>query len=213
MKHKKILIFILLLKLTFSSFAQDKNWHWSLEYAYGIATPLFQESNMNLQEKMKSTSSSGPGQHAIIGIDYNQKDKWTLRLGAGYKSLSYNNDSLGIDAVTMVSTKINGLEIPFLIQYPFSQKGWFVGVGGLYFIGFQDKTSYQLLNNNQRQQFRENSNFKGLGYQMQLGKQFKPDEKHTLNLRCIGQYYPNLSRNTANTFGFWNLALGLGITL
>jgi hypothetical protein len=212
MKIKKPITTALFLIISFISIGQEKSWHWSIEYAHGIGTPIFSNSNIELQENMESTIRSGFSQNVFIGGGCTFNEKWSINVGVGYKSLTYNNDSLGIEAVTMISKKFSGLEIPLLIQHPYSKKGWFIGIGGMYFKGIQDKTSYQLLNNNQRQHSKESSDLKGIGYQMQLGKQFKPDDHHVLSVRCIGQYYPNLHATSSNTFGFWDVSLGLGIT-
>lgn len=210
-KHSLTLAFFIL--TTFLANAQHKKWSWSMDYSGGMSNPVFTNTNVPLQNELKNNAKRGYCQMAALRAGYAIRENLQLSFGAGYGDMSYKNDSLGIEATTLIAKKIKGFVAPIALEQNFSNGGWLMGIGCTYFRGLKDITSYELLNNNQRQRSRESSNLKGLGYVFQIGKRFELDEKHMLNLRCIGQYYPQLIGEHENKFGFWNISLGLGLSL
>lgn len=210
---KRINIFFtgILMALSLIVQSQDKRWNWSLQYSFSNNTPLFTSDNTLLSEKFNSSSTSNFGHALAIQSGYVLNEKLTIRLGLGYRSMSYRNDSISVEKVTLIESTTRGIEIPLNVDYQLTEKGWVLGLGGLYYMGLKDQLSYQLLNNNQRQSHTGNSELKGVGYQMSLSKEFKPDEKHILSAGVVGQHYPNVLNGTDGQMGYLNIGLRLGL--
>jgi hypothetical protein len=211
----KIRYFFPLLLLLFSVsnvFGQTKKLNWHLAYSLQFNDPRFSNESETFNDKMENTSSAGLGQSFGLGLGYPIGKNLNLQLGAQFKSMSYKNDSIGIDAVNMISKSLRGIEIPAMLNYRFSESGWTLGLGGQYFYGLREQVNYQLLNNNQTQIAKEKSDTKGWGYQVELAKQFQPDENHILSLGIVGQQFPQLIKSDNGQFGFMNLGMRLGLT-
>lgn len=201
--------FFIVLSLAVQS--QDKRWNWSLQYSFSNNKPLFTSDNTLLQEEFNSSSTSHFGNAFTVLGGYVINEKLTIRCGVAYKSMSYKNDSIGVEKVTLIESTTRGIEIPVTVDYQMTDHGWVVGMGGLYYMGLRDQVSYQLLNNNQRQSYTGNSELKGVGYQLSLSKAFKPDDKHVLSMGIVGQHYPNVLNGANGQLGYLNIGLRLGL--
>ncbi len=211
----KIRYFFPLLLLLFSVsnvFGQTKKWNWYLAYSLQFNDPRFSNESETFNDKMENTSSAGLGQSYGLGFGYPIGKDLNIQLGGHFKSMSYKNDSIGIDAVNLISKSFRGIEVPVMLNYRFSENGWTLGLGGQYFYGLREQVNYQLLNNNQTQIANEKSATKGWGYQVELAKQFQPDEKHILSLGIVGQRFPHIIKSDNGQFGFMNLGIRLGLT-
>ena len=212
MKAKHLLpLLILLLTLT-NGYTQNKPLTWHLGFSMDINQPRFETTSELLQDKLMSNSSMGMGQSIGLGLGYSIYEKLAVRMSAQFKNMSYKNDSIGLDEVKLIVNSFQGLEIPLMVNYQFHEHGWGIGIGGQYYYGFQEQITYQLLNNNQRQKASVKSEAKGWGYQMELTKQFQPDDEHNIQVGLIGQHFPNLVNSENGQFGFMNIALRLGLT-
>ncbi len=212
MKTKHFIPILILLLNVSHGYAQTKSWNWFLAYSYDINNPLFETSSETFNGKLQGNSSWGMGQSFGLGVGYKAGKKITLRLGAQFKGMSYKNDSIGLNDVKLIDKTFRGVEIPIIVDYQITESGWAIGIGGQYYHGFQEKITYQLLNNNQRQQAFEKSKATGLGIQMQLTKQFNPDDTHMIAIGLQGQLYPKLIESSDGQFGFMNLGLCIGLT-
>jgi hypothetical protein len=212
MKAKHLLpLLILLLTLT-NGYTQNDSFSWHLGFSMDINQPRFETTSAILKDKLMSNSSMGMGQSVGLGLGYTIYEKLDIRMSAQFKNLSYKNDSIGLDEVNLITKNFQGLEIPLMINYQFNEHGWGIGTGGLYYYGFQEQITYQLLNNNQIQKASIKSDAHGWGYQMELTRQFQPDNKHNIQIGIIGQHFPNLVKSENGQFGFMNLSLRLGLT-
>lgn len=209
-KHPLLLVFLLLTIM--KGYTQNKSLTWHLGFSMGINQPRFETTTAILKDKLASNSSSGLGQSVGLGLGYYIHENLDIRMSAQFKNMSYKNDSIGLDEVKLIATSFQGLEIPLMVNYQFNEHGWGMGIGGQYYYGFQEQTTYQLLNNNQRQKASVKLDAKGWGYQMELTKQFQPDDKHNIQIGIIGQHFPNLVTSENGQFGFMNLSLRLGLT-
>jgi hypothetical protein len=212
MKIQKILFLVSILSMAHLVDAQNERLNWSISYTYGISIPHFTSDQSDLNAELKNNSQIGRCQEAVVSGGFMANEKLLLTLGVGYGSYNYKNDSLDIEVVSSIAQKIDGLVVPFQLKYSFSERGWYAGVGARYFKGIKENTSYLLLNNNQRQTTIVDSYLSGLGYQLQVGKQFKADEKHVIGIQCNGNYYPNLQQEANSTFGFLNISMGVDLT-
>ncbi len=201
--------FFIVLSLAVQS--QDTRWNWSLQYSFTNNNPIFTFDNALLQEEFNGSSTSHFGNTLAVQSGYVFNEKLTFRCGLGYRSMSYKNDSINVEKVTLIESTTRGIEIPLTVDYQLTDKGWILGLGGLYYVGLKDLLSYQLLNNNQRQSHTANSELKGVGYQLSLSKVFMPDEKHILSMGIVGQHYPNVLNDAESQMGYLNIGLRLGL--
>jgi hypothetical protein len=212
MKAKYLLPLVILLLTLTNGYTQNKPLTWQLGFSMDINQPRFETSTELLKDKLISNSSMGMGQSIGLGLGYSIHEKMDIRMSAQFKNMSYKNDSIGLDEVKLIEKSFQGIEIPLMVDYQFSEQGWIIGIGGQYYYGFQEQITYQLLNNNQRQKASVKSEAKGWGYQMELTKQFQPDDNHSIQIGLIGQNFPNLVKSENGQFGFMNLSLRLGLT-
>jgi hypothetical protein len=191
--------------------SQTKNWNWSLEYSFSNSNPTFKSNTPELEEQLNKNCSPDFGNAFLILGGYQLNEKFSSHIGIAYRSMSYKNDSISLERVNLIENTTRGIEIPLNFDYHISSTGWLIGIGASYFIGIKDQISYQLLNNNQRQSSVEKSNLKGLGYQLNVSKEFKPDNNHVLFIGLVGQNYNNLVTSESSQFGYLNLGFRLGI--